>query len=83
MFVKLTNSIFISVEPLPSTHHSDFNGAMILPTLAGNGAILQYQEHFYELMCNTSSCNWRVLEQTLKKPVIGAVMMYLPPGYSC
>ena len=82
MLVKLTINIFISVEPLPSTHHSDFHGARILPSLAGNGAILQHKEHLYELMCNIRSCNWRVMEQTLKKPVRSAVMMYLPPGFA-
>ena len=74
---------FISVESLPTTHDSTFSGAKALQSLDGNGAILQYQNHFYQLMCNTSSCHWNIMEQNLMKSVSHAVMMYLPPGYTC
>jgi len=74
------------IESLPWTDDLiglDFYGARALPSLAGNGAILQHAEKLYELKCSTSSCNWKILWQTLIKPVSGAVMMYLPPGHSC
>ena len=75
----------ISVESLPTTYDSNFNGARVLPSLSGNGAYLQYKEYIYELTCTSTSCNWSVMTQKLTNSVNAAVMMYLPykEGYTC
>ena len=78
----------LSVESLPTPYSptnsgSYLYGARALPSMAGNGAILQNQEYLYELKRNTHSCHWIIMEQTLRKSVSMAVMIYLPPGYTC
>ena len=78
----MINYSFILVGRLPTTYDTTFNGARALPSLGGNSAILQYHEHLYELICNTSSCNWGIMEKKLDEDVTYAVMMYLPPGYT-
>ena len=54
-----------------------------MPSLDGKGAFLQHGENFFELTCNTSSCTWSVMEQTLDVGRVGAVMMYLPSVFEC
>ena len=42
--------------------------------------------HFYELDCDSDSCIWKQMEQTLPQgpePITSRVMMYLPEGYTC
>ena len=73
----------ISVGSLPTTHETNFKGARALPSLSGKGAYLQDEEYFYELTCNSSSCDWSIMKQELAKPVRYAVMMYLPNDYTC
>ena len=51
---KLMTLSFILVESLPNTHDSNFNGARGLPSLSGDGAIIQYKEYFYELVCSST-----------------------------
>ena len=60
----------------------EFSGATVLPSISGKGAYLQCKEYFYELTCTSSSCDWNVMEQQLKKPVRFAAMMYLPTDYT-
>ena len=82
--MNLWISILIPVESLPNTYTDSFNGANALPNLDGNGAYLQYEEHFYELNCLTNSCTWSVMQKDLKiNHAYNGVMMYLPTGYSC
>ena len=57
--------------------------ANALPTLTGDGVILQHEQYFYELICNSITCNWEILEKQLSIPVRGAVTMYLPTEYTC
>ena len=73
----------ILVESLPTTYDSTFNGARALPSVAGNGAYLQYKQYIYELSCTSTSCNWSVMAQKLSNSVTYAVMMNLPDGYTC
>ena len=74
----------ISVGSLPTTSdaYDEFYGATALPSISGNGAYLQCRQYFYELSCTSSSCDWNVMEQQLKRPVQFAVMMYLPTDYT-
>ena len=61
---KLMTLSFILVESLPETHDSNFLfwGARGLPSLSGDGAIIQFKEYFYELVCSSTSCNWNIIE---------------------
>ena len=77
------NFFFISVSDLPNKYYDHFTGASALPSLSGNGAYLQHQQHFYELVCNTNSCDWIIMEKKLKTPVVYATSMYLPHDYTC
>ena len=54
-----------------------------MPSLDGKGAFLQHEENFFELTCDTSSCIWSVMDQTLDAGRVGGVMMYLPSGFEC
>ena len=74
---------FISVESLPTTYNTNFNGARALPSLSGDGAYLQSEQYFFELSCSSTSCNWSKMEQELANPVRYTVMMYLPNDYTC
>ena len=74
-------ALMISVSSLPTDHVSSFFGAEALPSLSGQGAYLQHEMFFYELSCDSTSCNWSILTQQLGQPVIGARIMYLPPGF--
>ena len=75
----------ISVAELPSNHVDEYGffGAIAVTSESGQGAILQRLEHFYELMCETSGCSWKILPQKLSPGVHFAVMMTLPPDYTC
>ena len=56
---------------------------MALPTLTGDGVIVQHDEYFYQLTCDTSSCNWEKLEKELSLSVRIAATMILPAEYTC
>ena len=58
-------------------------GARALPTLTGDGAILQTTQYVYQLNCNASACNWEKLQKKLSLPVTFAVTMILPEEYTC
>ena len=54
-----------------------------MPSLDGKGAFLQHKKNFFELTCDTSSCTWSVMDQTLDVGRVGGVMMYLPSTFEC
>ena len=60
-----------------------FWGGLALPTLTGDGVIVQHTRYFYRLSCDTSSCNWEILEKELSLPVEESVTMILPVEYTC
>ena len=53
-----------------------------MTSASGQGAIVQFQEHFYELTCEVSGCTWRILPNQLNPGVFGAVMMTLPSDFN-
>ena len=74
--------ITIAVAGLPTIYNTNFGGAKAVTSAAGQGAIVQMREHFYEVTCEISGCSWSILEQNLDVGVKGAVMMTLPPEYT-
>jgi hypothetical protein len=46
-----------------------FEGARAVTSASGQGAIVQYEEHFYELTCEVSGCTWRILPNQLNPGV--------------
>ena len=77
--------IVISVESLPTDYVGKikFNGARVVTSTSGQGAILQHDEHLYELRCNIEECSWTILPQKLKQSVTFATLLALPPGTGC
>ena len=65
---------------IPSTV---FFGGLALPTLTGDGVIVQNTRRFYQLNCDESSCNWKMLEKTLPYQIFKGVAMILPAEYTC
>ena len=74
------NLFLLTVSDLPI---SKMYGAVALPTLTGDGVILQHDKYFYELSCNASACNWKIMEKELSLRVHFAVTMVLPEEYTC
>ena len=72
---------FLLVSDMPTSSH--YSGAVALPTLTGDGVIVQYYQYFYQLNCNASSCDWEILVKELSLPVRFAVAMNLPAEYTC
>ena len=75
--------IVISVPDIPSPYSPNFDGPAALTSLDGKGAFLQHGVNFFELNCDTSSCTWSVMAQTLDVGRYGVVMMYLPSDFEC
>ena len=75
----------ISVESLPTDYVNryKFEGARAVTSPSGQGVILQYNEYFYELRCETKECSWTILPQKLKQGVKHAILLALPPGTGC
>ena len=76
----------ISVESLPTDYVDEyykFSGARAVTSPSGQGAILQHNEHLYELRCNIDECSWTILPQKLKQSVYNAILLALPPGTGC
>ena len=74
---------YISVAGLPTDYDYDFNGARAVTSASGEGAIVQFKKHFYELTCEISGCTWRILPNQLNSEVEdAAVMMTLPSDYN-
>ena len=74
--------ITISVAEIPKNFDSSFFGARAVTSAAGQGAIVQIRDHFYEVTCEISGCSWSILAQNLDVGVSDAVMMMLPVDYS-
>ena len=72
--------ITIAVAGLPTIY--DTNGARAVTSAAGQGAIVQMGEHFYEVTCEISGCSWSILAQKLDVRVDSSVMMTLPLEYT-
>ena len=75
----------ISVESLPTDYvnRHKFEGARAVTSPSGQGAILQHNEHLYELRCNIQKCSWTILPQKLKQSVRWATLLALPAGIGC
>ena len=71
-----------SVDDLPLPGKMS-EGIQALPSITGNGAIVQGWQYFYELVCSSTSCKWTRMKKELSSPVSFAVMMYLPKDYTC
>ena len=54
-----------------------------MPTLTGDGVIVQYRQYLYQLNCDAVACNWETLEKELSISVSSAVAMILPAEYTC
>lgn len=74
--------IQFSVPDLPTDFDQSFGGLEIVTSASGQGAVVQFMEHLYELNCEISGFSWSILPQKLKNKVRLAVMMALPPGYT-
>ena len=76
----------ISVDSalLPSGVHID---GTAVPSMSGDGVYFNDGGlNFYELDCDTNSCEWNQMEQILPQgpeDITDRVMMYLPEGYTC
>ena len=70
--------LIISVSGLPTDYNYDFRGARAVTSASGQGAIVQFKEHFNELTCEVSGCTWRILPNQLNQGVEATVMMTLP-----
>ena len=77
-------SLLFSVTGLPTDNVDKykFRGAKAVTSSSGQGAIVQHEEHFYELTCEVSGCTWRILPNQLNPGVSSAVMMTLPSDYN-
>ena len=54
-----------------------------MSSVSGQGAIVQYREHLYELEYKDNKYSWTILPKKLKMGVKDAVMMTLPDDYTC
>jgi len=77
------NGIWEQIPDIPSPYSPSKDGPRAVPSLDGKGAFLQNGENFFELTCDTSSCTWSVMDQTLDVGRKGVVMMYLPSVFEC
>ena len=53
-----------------------------MTSASGQGAIVKFKKHFYELTCEVSGCTWRILPNQLNPGVTKPVMMTLPSEYN-
>ena len=61
-----------------------FWGGVALPTLTGDGVIVQHNRNLYQLSCDASTCNWERLEKKeLPFQIKNGVAMILPEEYTC
>ena len=74
--------VLFSVDDLPLKGWNA-HGIQALPSIKGNGAFVQYQENFFELVCSSKACKWTLREKQLTTSVDYPVMMYLPQDYTC
>ena len=78
----------ILVADLPFDHvhrweYDQFSGANAVTSPSGKGVIVQHYKQLYELTCEITGCSWSILPQRLSPGVKNAVMMTLPPDYTC
>ena len=71
-----------SVDDLPLPGKMS-EGIQALPSITGNGAIVQNWRYFDELVCNSTACKWTLVKKKIDYPVSFGVMMYLPQDYTC
>merc|ERR1719270_2739098 len=83
VFDYTKNDKWEQIGSLPSTYTSSFLGARAIPSPSGKGAYLQHWSLLYKLVCTSQSCDWNLIQQSLGTSVYNAVMMHLPPGYTC
>jgi len=78
------NPAWTEITGLPTDNVDSnlFYGARAVTSASGQGVIVQHKEHFYELTCEVSGCNWRILPNQLNPGVYDAVMMTLPSEYN-
>ena len=80
--MKLNYIFLSSVADLPITISSArLTGAIALPSISGDGAYLLYEGKFYELLCDETSCSWKVMPQKADENY--PMAMYLPSDYFC
>ena len=80
--IPINSIIQFSVPDLPTDFDQSFGGLGVVTSASGQGAVVQFMEHLYELNCEISGFSWSILPQKLKHKVRLAVMMALPPGYT-
>jgi len=76
------NPAWTQITGLPTDYSNYFWGARAVTSASGQGAIVQYKEHFYKLTCEVSGCTWRILPNQLNPGVSDAVMMTLPSDFN-
>merc|ERR1711971_459818 len=76
------NPAWTEIAGLPTDYDNTFWGARAVTSASGQGAIVQYHKHFYELTCEVSGCTWKILPNQLYPGVTQAVMMTLPSEYN-
>ena len=75
----------LKVSDLPDNHptYPSYGGARAMPTLTGDGIILQHKQYFYQLNCDQNTCSWEILEEELSEPAHYGATMILPAKYTC
>ena len=77
-------TILVDSALLPSELNID---GTAVPSMSGDGVYFNDGGlNFYELDCDTDSCEWNQMAQTLPQgpeTIISRIMMYLPEGYNC
>jgi len=76
------NPVWTEIAGIPTDYDNYFWGARAVTSAPGQGAIVQYNKHFYELICEVSGCIWRILPNQHIQGVTFAVMMTLPSEYN-
>jgi hypothetical protein len=77
------NILQFSVPNLPTDYDHSFGGPGVVTSASGKGAVVQFEERLYELSVTTSGFSWSILPQKLKQKVRLAVLLALPPDYTC
>ena len=67
----------------PNGQNVNSFGCRLLPSISGKGVYMQYKQNFHHFSCDTSSCQWQTMEQTLPIGITYSTFVYLPPTYNC
>jgi len=83
VFDYTTASSWEEITSLPTDHDTQFHQAVAstIPSIYGDGAILQHDEYVYELTCTAIECSWSISPVQLDQAVYAAVMLHLPTDY--